>query len=82
MVSLDDVAVAIEDCAEVVALDDALRALAAIDSRKAQMVELRFFGGLSVEETAEVLKVSVETVARDWKLARVWLRRELQRGCA
>jgi len=79
MLSLDDVAVAVDDCAELVALDDALRALDAIDSRKAQMVELRFFGGLSVEETAEVLKVSVETVARDWKLARVWLRRELQR---
>jgi len=79
MLSLDDVAVAVDDCAELVALDDALRALGAIDSRKAQMVELRFFGGLSVEETAEVLKVSVETVARDWKLARVWLRRELQR---
>jgi DNA-directed RNA polymerase specialized sigma24 family protein len=44
------------------------------------MVELRFFGGLSVEETAEVLKVSVETVLRDWRLAKVWLRRELQRG--
>ena len=79
MLSLDDVAVAVDDCAELVTLDDALRALGAIDSRKAQMVELRFFGGLSVEETAEVLKVSVETVARDWKLARVWLRRELQR---
>jgi len=79
MLSLDDVAVAVDDCAELVTLDDALRALGAIDSRKAQMVELRFFGGLSVEETAEVLKVSIETVARDWKLARVWLRRELQR---
>jgi RNA polymerase sigma factor (TIGR02999 family) len=82
MVPLDDVAVASEDCAELVALDDALRALAAIDARKAHMVELRFFGGLSVEETAEVLKVSEETVARDWRLAKVWLRRELRRGCA
>jgi RNA polymerase sigma factor (TIGR02999 family) len=81
MLSLDDVAVAVEDCAELVALDDALRALAAIDPRKAQMVELRFFGGLSVEETAEVLKISVETVARDWKLTKVWMRRELRRGC-
>ena len=80
IVSLDDVAVAIQDCAELVALDDALCALAAIDPRKARMVELRFFGGLSVEETAEVLKVSVETVARDWKLAKFWLRRELRRG--
>ena len=52
-----------------VALDDALKALAAIDPRQSQVVELRFFGGLSVEETAEVLKVSPETVMRDWKLA-------------
>ena len=71
---------AVEDCAELVALDDALSALAAMDPRKSQVVELRFFGGLSVEETAEVLKVSVETVMRDWRLAKVWLRRELRRG--
>jgi RNA polymerase sigma factor (TIGR02999 family) len=82
MVSLDDIAVAADECADLVALDDALRALAAIDPRRARMVELRFFGGLSVEETAEVLKVSVETVARDWRLAKVWLRRELRRGWA
>ena len=80
MLSLDQAPVAISDCAELVALDDALSALAAVDPRKSQVVELRFFGGLSVEETAEVLKVSVETVMRDWKLARVWLRRELRRG--
>ena len=60
-----------------VALDEALKALAAVDARKSQVVEMRFFGGLSVEETAEVLKVSNETVLRDWKLARSWLRREL-----
>ena len=60
-------------------LEDALRALSAIDDRKNQVVELRFFGGLTVEETAEVLSVSPETVKRDWKLARAWLRRELQR---
>jgi len=65
---------------ELVALDDALKALEAFDPRKAQVIELRFFGGLSVDETAEVLKVSVETVARDWKLAKSWLRRELDRG--
>jgi RNA polymerase sigma-70 factor, ECF subfamily len=63
--------------ADLVALDDALKALAAVDQRKSQVVEMRFFGGLSVEETAEVLKVSAETVLRDWKLAKRWLRREL-----
>ena len=63
--------------AHLVALDDALKALAAVDPRKTQVVELRFFGGLSVEETAEVLKVSVDTVMRDWRLAKSWLRREL-----
>ncbi len=60
-----------------VALDDALRALAAIDARRSRVVELRFFGGLTVEETAEVLKVSPETVMHDWKLAKVWLLREM-----
>jgi len=63
-----------------VALDDALKALTAVDARKSQVVELRFFGGLSLEETAEVLKVSTETVGRDWKLAKVWLLRELSEG--
>jgi len=62
---------------DLVALDDALQALAAIDPRKSQVVEMRFFGGLSVEETAEALHVSPETVMRDWKLAKVWLAREL-----
>ena len=62
---------------DLVALDDALTALAAIDPRKSQVVELRFFGGLTAEETAEVLNVSPETVLRDWKLAKVWLLREL-----
>lgn len=65
--------------AELVAIDDALNALAAIDPRKSQVVELRFFGGLDVQETAEVLKVSVETVQRDWRLAKSWLRRELSK---
>ena len=63
---------------DLVALDDALNALAAFDARKAQVVEMRFFGGLSVEETAEALKVSVDTVMRDWKLAKAWLLRELK----
>lgn len=64
---------------DLVALDDALNALAAMDPRRSQVVELRFFGGLSVEETAEVMKVSPETVHRDWKLARAWLLRELSK---
>jgi RNA polymerase sigma factor (TIGR02999 family) len=65
---------------DLVAIDDALQALAAVDLRKSQIVELRFFGGLSVKETAEVLRVSEETVSRDWKLAKSWLRRELSKG--
>jgi RNA polymerase sigma-70 factor, ECF subfamily len=63
--------------ADLVAVDDALRQLAKVDERKSQVVEMRFFGGLSVEETAEVLKVSPETVMRDWKIAKAWLLREL-----
>jgi RNA polymerase sigma-70 factor, ECF subfamily len=66
--------------ADIVALDDALKALAVMDERKSRIVELRFFGGLSVPETAEVLKVSPETVMRDWKMAKVWLLRELSEG--
>jgi len=62
---------------DLVGLDEALRALAAADPRKGQVVELRFFGGLSVEETAEVLQVSRQTVIRDWRLSRAWLLRQL-----
>ena len=62
---------------ELIALDDALNALEKLDPRKARVIELRFFGGLSVEETAEVLKVSQDTVMRDWRLARAWLLAEL-----
>ena len=62
---------------DLVALDDALNRLALVDERKGRVVELRFFGGLDVKETAEVLKVSKETVMRDWKLAKVWLVRDL-----
>jgi RNA polymerase sigma-70 factor (ECF subfamily) len=65
---------------DLVALDDALNALSAIDPRKGRVVELRFFGGLSVKETAEILKISVETVQRDWRMAKSWLRRELAGG--
>ena len=63
---------------DVLAVDRALEAFAKIDPRKSQVVELRFFGGLSVEETAEVLGLSVETVKRDWRVAKLWLSRELQ----
>ena len=62
---------------DLVALDEALQALAHIDPRKARVVELRFFGGLSVDETAEVIKVSAITVMRDWSTARAWLHREM-----
>ena len=67
-----------EPAQDLVALDDALEALAKVDERKARVIELRFFGGLSVEETAAHMKVSVDTVMRDWKLAKAWLRRELR----
>lgn len=66
--------------ANVLAIDDALSALAKLDARKARVVELRFFGGLSVEETAEILKVSADTVMRDWRLAKPWLAREMSLG--
>ena len=65
---------------ELIGLDDALTALADLDARKARVIELRFFGGLSVEETAEVLKVSPDTVLRDWRLARAWLLAEIGSG--
>jgi RNA polymerase sigma-70 factor (ECF subfamily) len=77
-VSLDEaLAISPEQDMDLVALDQALDALSAIDERKTRVVELRFFGGLSIEETAEVLKVSPDTVMRDWRLAKVWLLREL-----
>jgi len=76
--SLDDaLVISPEPSADLVAVDDALNQLAKVDDRKSQVVTMRFFGGLSVEETAEVLKVSPETVARDWRLAKAWLMREL-----
>ena len=77
-VTLDEALVGPEEKGRnLVALDDALTALAEVDLRKSKVVELRFFGGLSVEETAEVLKVSTETVMRDWRLAKAWLAREM-----
>jgi RNA polymerase sigma-70 factor (ECF subfamily) len=74
----EGLAVAPQRSDELVALDDALTALAQFDARKARVVELRFFGGLSVEETAAVVKVSPQSVLRDWKLAKAWLMRELR----
>lgn len=80
-VTLDEVAlVDREPSQDLVALDDALTALERLDARKVQIVEMRFFGGLSVEETAEVLKVSPATVRRDWSIAKFWLYRELGGG--
>ena len=77
-VPLDEAtSVAQEQAANVVALDDALKTLETIDVRQGQIVELRFFGGLSIEETANVLKVSPGTVMRDWTFARAWLRNEM-----
>lgn len=67
---------------DLVAIDDALKTLAALDARKSEIVELRFFGGLSVKETAEVLKISEETIRRDWNFTKSWLKRELTRGHA
>jgi RNA polymerase sigma factor (TIGR02999 family) len=80
-VSFDEsLVVSDERAADLIALDDALSSLAAVDERKSKVAELRFFGGLSVEETAAVLKVSPVTVMREWRLAKAWLHRELSKG--
>ena len=80
-VSLDDAAtVCSEPDQNLLELDDALQSLAEVDPRKSKVVELKFFGGLSTDETAEVLRVSRETVVRDWRLAKVWLLREMSNG--
>jgi len=78
-IDLDQLPTAGSNASSLCALDDALEALAQLDRRRAYVVELRFFGGLSVEETADVLQVSPQTVMRDWRLARAWLGRELRR---
>ena len=79
MLSLEEtLVVPTEPGEDLVALDDALTALASVDPRKSQVVEMRFFGGLSLEETAEALQVSRDTVKRDWKMAKLWLLRELR----
>jgi len=78
MLSLDEaLVVPIAPGNDLVALDDALTALSAVDARKSQVVEMRFFGGLGIDETAEALHVSRDTVKRDWKMAKLWLLREL-----
>jgi RNA polymerase sigma factor (sigma-70 family) len=80
-VSLDDVAIFSQQRAsDLVALDDALIALAALDARKCRIIEMRFFGGLSVEETAEALGISVATVGREARMAQAWLHRELNQN--
>ena len=80
IISLEEVAVLSDDRAsELVALDEALKQLSRLDPRKGQVVELRYFGGLSVEEIAIVLKISPETISRDWRRAKAFLRRELSR---
>ena len=82
-VSLDEALhLAPEKSAEVVAVDDALKSLANFDPRKSQIVELRYFGGLSVEETAEVLGIATITVMREWNKAKAWLYRELSKTAA
>jgi len=79
-ISLDEAVVSTEQkAAELVALDDALKNLADLDPRKSQVIELRFFGGLSIEETAEVMKISSPTVQREWRSAKAWLRREMSK---
>ena len=78
ILSLDEaLVVPTEPGNDLVALDDALTALGALDARKSQVVEMRFFGGLDIDETAEALHVSRDTVKRDWKMAKLWLLREL-----
>jgi len=77
-VLLDEALVVSGGRPDLVALDDALKTLATVDPRKSRVVELRFFGGLSVDEAGEVLKVSSQTIMRDWKLAKVWLLREMR----
>jgi RNA polymerase sigma-70 factor, ECF subfamily len=74
----DSFAIPVGPDSNILELDDALKALASVDARKAKIVELRFFGGFSVEETANMLNISVSTVMSDWKFAKVWLLREMQ----
>src|SRR5262245_24367696 len=79
-VILDEALIVAQPGTDVVAVDDALKSLEKLDARKARIVELRFFGGLTTEETAEVMKTSARTVEREWSRAQAWLLRELQKG--
>jgi RNA polymerase sigma factor (sigma-70 family) len=80
MVSLVDQAAVFKEAAEVIALDEALTNLAEMDPRKSQIVEMKFFGGLTTEEVAEVLKVTPRTVEREWRKAKAWLNRAISKG--
>ena len=80
--ALEEAALISGERTDLVALDEALASLSQLDARQSRVVELRFFGGLTVEETAEVLKVSAATVRRDWSVARAWLRREMLQSVA
>jgi RNA polymerase sigma factor (TIGR02999 family) len=79
-VAFEETGMAPSEMPDLVRLDDALQALAETDSRKSRVIELRFFGGFTVDEVANVLEVSPQTVLRDWRLAKAWLQRELRRG--
>ena len=80
MVSLSEQAVISKEVVEVIALDDALKNLSEMDPRKSQIVEMKFFGGLTTEEVAEVLKVTSRTVEREWRKAKAWLNRAISKG--
>jgi RNA polymerase sigma factor (sigma-70 family) len=76
---VDGLGIAADLDSDLLAIDEALDRLAKLDARKARVIEMRFFGGLSLEDTAEALQVSTDTVGRDWRAAKAWLKRELQR---
>jgi RNA polymerase sigma-70 factor, ECF subfamily len=80
LITLDETVIGPRETPDLVRLDDALHALAETDARKSRVIELRFFGGFSVDEVAAVLEVSPQTVLRDWRLAKAWLQREMKRG--
>ena len=80
IVSLDEQAIITKEVAEVIALDEALKNLAEMDPRKSQIVEMKFFGGLTTEEVAEVLKITSRTVEREWRKAKAWLNRAISKG--
>jgi len=79
-VTFDETVIGPQETPDLVRLDDALNALAETDARKSHVIELRFFGGFSVDDVADVLEVSPQTVLRDWRLAKAWLQREMNRG--